>query len=95
VVGDPKKTGADMFLEEGNQGYLMACSAAIQNMILTAHSLGLGSLWFTLYDKKVLREMLGIDAEKDPIALVCLGKPGGDPLQTPRKAVADKTTYMK
>lgn len=95
VVGDPKKTGADMFLEEGNQGYLMACSAAIQNMLLAAHSLGLGSLWFTLFDKGVLREILGIDPEKDPIALVLLGKPGGDPLPTPRKEIEKKATFMR
>ncbi len=32
VVGDPKKTGVDMFMEEGNMGYQAACAAAIQNM---------------------------------------------------------------
>ena len=46
VIGDPKKTGADMFFEEGaGAGYQHACAAAIQNMHLAAHALGLGSLW--------------------------------------------------
>jgi nitroreductase len=95
VVGDPKKTGADMFLEAGGQAYQHACAAAIQNLLLTAHSMGLGSLWFTLYEKAPIREVLGIEAEKDPIALICLGKPSGDPFTTQRKSVQDKTRYLR
>ncbi|MBA4392666.1 MAG: nitroreductase, partial [Desulfobacca sp.] len=45
VVGDPKKTGADSFLEGGGVGYQLACAAAVQNMMLAAHSQGIGSLW--------------------------------------------------
>ncbi|MBI5572082.1 MAG: nitroreductase family protein [Desulfomonile tiedjei] len=93
VIGDPKKTGADMFLKDGGQAYQHACAAAIQNILLTAHSLGLGSLWFTLFEKDAIREILGLEAEKDPVALICLGKPDGEPFQTPRKGVQEKTTY--
>ncbi|MDQ7785729.1 MAG: nitroreductase family protein [Desulfomonilaceae bacterium] len=95
VVGDPEKTGADMFLDEGYKAYQHACAAAIQNMLLTAHSLELGSLWFTLFDKSAMRRILGVPAEKDPIALICLGKPGGSSFQTPRKDIAEKTTYLR
>jgi len=95
VIGDPKKTGADMFLEEGGVGYQHACAAAIQNMHLAAHALGIGSLWFTFFDRKAMREILGIDTNKTPLALVCLGKPGGEPLQTRRKDVKEKTTYIR
>lgn len=95
VVGDPKKTGADMFLKDGGMAYQHACAAAIQNILLTAHSLGLGSLWFTLFEKEALREILGIEPEKDPVALVCVGKPAGEPLHPPRKAVQEKTSYRK
>ena len=43
VVGDPKKSGADLFLDEGaGRGYLEGCSAAVQNMMLAAHALGAG-----------------------------------------------------
>jgi 5,6-dimethylbenzimidazole synthase len=95
VVGDPKKTGADMFLEGGGTAYQHACAAAVQNMLLTAHALGLGTLWFTLYDKSALRGILGVSDEKDPIALICLGKPGGEPLQTPRKGLDKKVTFLR
>jgi 5,6-dimethylbenzimidazole synthase len=95
VIGDPKKTGADMFLEEGSVGYQHACAAATQNMHLAAHALGLHSLWFTFFDKKPMREILGVDPNKTPLALVCLGKASGEIPQTPRKDVKEKTTYLR
>jgi len=95
VVGDPKKSGVDMFMEEGPSGYQHACAAAIQNMLLAAHASGLGALWFTFFDRKPMREILGIDEKKTPVALVCLGKPDGKPTAMPRKDVKDKTSYIK
>ena len=95
VVGDPKKTGVDMFMEEGGVGYQAACAAAIQNMHLAAYSLGLSTLWFTLFDKKAMREILGIDSAKTPVALVCLGKAGSELTPVPRKDVKEKTTYVR
>ncbi|MBM4338387.1 MAG: nitroreductase family protein [Deltaproteobacteria bacterium] len=95
VIGDPKKSGVDMFMEEGPMGYQAACSAAIQNMHLAAYSLGLSTLWFTLFDKKALREVLGILPEKIPLALICLGKPEHSPAPTPRKDIKEKTTYIR
>ncbi len=71
VVGDPKKTGVDMFMDEGMAGYQSACAAAIQNIHLAAHSFGLGSLWFTLFDKKALRGILEISDEKTPFSYWC------------------------
>lgn len=95
VVGDPKKTGVDMFMEDGSTGYQYACAAAIQNMHLAAHAMGLSSLWFTFYDKSNLREILDIDAEKTPISLVCIGRSAGDPQKAPRKDVKEKTIYIR
>ena len=95
VVGDPKKTGLDMFQEEGGVGYQHACAAAIQNMHLAAYALGLGSLWFTMFDKKPMREILGAVPEKTPLGLVCIGKADGEPPRAPRKDVKDKTTFIR
>jgi 5,6-dimethylbenzimidazole synthase len=95
MIGDPKKSGVDMFQEEGGVGYQHACAAATQNIHLAAHALGLSSLWFTFFDKKPIREILGIDPAKTPLALVCLGKAGGEVPQTPRKTVKEKTTYIR
>ena len=95
VVADPKKSGLDFFSTQGAEAHQHACAAAIQNMILTAHSLGLGTLWFTLFDRDVVRELLGVPAEKEPMALICIGKPAAEPLPTPRRNAKDKTTYVR
>ena len=95
VVGDPERTGADKFLDGGGLCYQHACAAAVQNMLLCAHAEGLGSLWYTLYDSEKMRNILGIESGKSPLAIVCLGKPAGDPLQTPRKEAARKTTFIR
>jgi 5,6-dimethylbenzimidazole synthase len=95
VVGNPKKSGADLFLEGRGDSYAQGCAAAVQNMLLAAHALGLGSLWFTLFDKQALRDILEIEADRDPVALICLGKAAAEPLKTPRVAVRDKVRYLK
>jgi 5,6-dimethylbenzimidazole synthase len=95
VIGDPDKTGADRFLEGGGMGYQHACAAGIQNMLLTAHALGLSSLWFTLFGIDVMRTILGIDPGKTPLALVCIGRPGGEPLQTVRKDALERTRFIR
>ncbi len=95
VIGDPKKSGVDILTEEGPMGYQAACSAAIQNMHLAAHALGLSSLWFTLFDKKNLREILGISSETMPLALVCIGKPESLPPPPLRKDPKKKTSYLR
>jgi 5,6-dimethylbenzimidazole synthase len=95
VVGDPDKTGADRFLEGGGMGYQHACAAAVQNMLLAAHAVGIGSLWFSLYDAEVMRNILGVVDGKVVLALVCLGKPGAEPLQTLRKKALERTTFLR
>ncbi len=94
VVGDPKKSGMDMFQKEGPVGYQLACAAAIQNMMLAAHALDLGSLFFTFFGKNQLRGILDIAEEKTPVALVCLGKPKEPQAPVPRKAIEEKTVYL-
>ena len=94
VVGDPKKSGMDMFQKDGPVGYQLACAAAIQNMMLAAHALDLGSLFFTLFEKSHIRRILDISDEKTPVALVCIGKPKKPQDPVPRKAVEAKTVYL-
>ncbi|MGA2028181.1 MAG: nitroreductase family protein [Syntrophobacteraceae bacterium] len=95
VVADPEKTGADRFIEGGGLAYQHGCAAAVQNMLLAAHALGLGSLWFTLYDAEVMRNILGVQSGKVPLAVVCLGKPSGETLQVHRKDASEKTRFIR
>jgi 5,6-dimethylbenzimidazole synthase len=95
VVGDPKKTGVDQFLEDGSTGYQYACAAAVQNMMLAAQALGIGSLWYTLFDKNNLAQILDIDPGKKVLSIVCLGRPAGEVPPVGRKPIQDKITFMR
>jgi len=95
VTGDPKKTGVDFFMKEGGcVSYQYACAAAIQNMTLAAHALGLGSLWFSFFDKKNIMKILGIEKDKTLISVIILGKCSAEPAAMPRKPVKEKTIYI-
>ena len=94
VVGNPRKTGMDQFQEDGRVAYQHACAAAIQNMLLAAHALGLGSLWFTLFDRANLCDILGVGPDRTLVGLVCLGTPEKAPRDVPRKSAGDKTRTL-
>jgi 5,6-dimethylbenzimidazole synthase len=94
VVGDPEKGGVDRFQEEGGTAYQQACAAAIQNMQLAAHALGYATLWFTLFQRDFMRQILGVPKEKVPLALLCVGKASAEIPQPPRKDFREKTTFL-
>ena len=94
VVGDPQKTGADIFMEGGGVGYQLACAAAIQNMMLAAHALGLGTVWYTLFDRKAMGEILSIDSDKTAVSIICLGKAAGSPGTMARKEVKENKSVI-
>jgi nitroreductase len=64
-------------------GFLVEdCSAAIQNMLLAAHGLGLGTVWCGLYPvprlTKVVSTILQLPQEIVPVGLIALGHKAED-----------------
>lgn len=94
VVGDPAKTGADRFIAGRGESYEHACAAAVQNMLLAATDLGLGSLWFSLFDRAALQPLIGAGPEKNLLAVICLGYSDGPVSQAPKKGLDDRVTYI-
>jgi len=76
VVADPAKV---KYEEELRQLWIQDCSAATQNILLAAHSLGLGAVWLAVYPDpprlKGMRELFGIPNELVPFSIVSLGYP--------------------
>jgi len=64
--------------------YLNA-GAAAQNMLLTAHELGLGSLWISSFDDEEMTELLDLPAHYKPMAILCFGKPAYEQVEAPLK----------
>ncbi len=65
---------------------MQAIGACIQNMLLCAHCLGLGSVWLgeILKNKDKVEELLGAPEGWDFVALVCVGYPSREGSSTRR-----------
>ena len=78
VLGDLDKqfggTGADF--------WIMDCSAASENLLLAAESMGLGAVWTAIYPDidriNVLRNLLKIPSRYMPLNLIPVGIPTGE-----------------
>ena len=74
-----------------------ACSAAVQNMLLTAHSFGLGAIWRTgpvaYHDH--MRAFFGLGDGDSIVAYVYLGYPDMGERPRRREAVAEKTVWHR
>lgn len=94
VAGDPQKTGADQFLPGRGTGYAFSCCSAVQNMHLAAHALGLGTLWFTLYETDKVKELLNIPAELDVVSMIVMGYPAQPAAPVKRKPLEEMVTVI-
>jgi nitroreductase len=71
--------------------------AAIQNMLLTAHSMSYGACWMTapLYANPALRGILNVKPEWELAAVIPLGRPAERPNATPRRSVEEIFTVIE
>lgn len=64
------------------------CSAAVENLLLAAHSLGLGAVWTGIYPQQDriegFRRLLGLPKHVTPHSLIPLGYPAQPPRQEER-----------
>jgi len=70
----------DAALEQHLSFLLQDCSAAIENMLLAAHALGLGACWVGVHpgedSVRQVKQLLALPGSVVPIAVVALGFPG-------------------
>jgi nitroreductase len=65
---------ADKYGERGKSLYcIQDTAAAIENMLLTAHSLGLGTCWVGAFEEDEVRKILKIPQKLKPVALITVG----------------------
>jgi nitroreductase len=74
-----------------------ACAAAVQNMLLTAHSLGLGAIWRTgpvaYHDQ--MRAFFGLEEGDNIVAYLYIGYPDMGERPRRRQAVTEKTVWHR
>jgi len=84
ICGEPEKAERYYGLRGERLYTIQNCAAAIENMLLEAHSLGLGSSWIGAFDEEAVKSLLGIPEEIRPQAIVALGYPKEVPQKPPK-----------
>ena len=68
---------------------------AMQNMVLAAWSLGVGSCWIGSFNKDKIRDILGIPKKWTILALITLGYPAEEPKPKKKKSIEELFSYNK
>jgi nitroreductase len=78
----------DSRLEQVPGYWVIDCSAAVENLLLAAHALGLGAVWTGVYPQQErvegFRRMFGLPKNVIPHSLIPLGYPAEQPPQEER-----------
>ena len=83
----------------GERGRDLYCiqdtAAAIQNILLCAKSLGLGTCWCGAFDENIVSKVLCLPPKMRPIAIIPVGYPANEPLvSTSRKDLDKIVTFI-
>jgi nitroreductase len=76
---------------------IAAAAAAIQNLLLAAHAMGLGAKWRTSEWARdpMVKEFLGLEADQHIIGFIYLGYPEFVSEPPPRSSFDDRTLWME
>jgi nitroreductase len=87
VCGDEK-------LENGPGYYKLDCSAATQNILLAAHSMGIGAVWLGVEPRseriKGIRSILTLPDHIQPLSVISVGVPVKIPSEIPDRFEPEK-----
>jgi len=75
--------------------YMFDVALAMQNLVLAAHSLGLGTVYNGLFDAKKAATILNVPAGFCVLSLTPLGYPDQEPAPRPRKELSQIVFYDK
>ncbi|WP_457550493.1 nitroreductase family protein [Archaeoglobus sp.] len=82
----------------GERGRLYAeqdATAAVENILLAVHMLGLGAVWVGAFDEVEVMNLLGIPDYARPIAIIPVGYPAEEPKRRERYPIDYLTHWEK
>jgi nitroreductase len=84
----------DETLQSGQMYYPLDCSAATQNILLAAHSMGYGAVWLGVHPRaeriKEIGEIFGLPAHIVPVSIISIGVPEKIPQNIPDRFEPEK-----
>lgn len=90
VVCADEKRAVESYGDRGKTLYcLQDTAAAIQNILLTACSLGLGSCWIGIFKEDEIRKVINAPKDMRPVALIPVGYPNESPDARPRRPLGE------
>jgi SagB-type dehydrogenase family enzyme len=95
VVAEPEK--AERFYgTRGARLYtIQGCAAAVENMLLTAYSLGLGACWIGAFDEDEVWRVLMLPEEKSVQAIITIGYADENPAPPPKYRIEHMMFFEK
>lgn len=89
----------DRVMHYGKRGItlycLQDCAAAIENMLLAIHEMGLGCVWVGAFDESKASNILELPGHIRPVAILPIGEPVSQPAARKRIPVEDLVHYEK
>jgi nitroreductase len=84
ICGEPER-GERYYGSRGRDVYtIQNCAAAAQNMLLEAHSLGLGTRWVGAFDIAAVKSLVGVPEDITLESIIALGYPKEIPAKPPK-----------
>jgi nitroreductase len=83
------RPGGEPATDKGDSWYMFDTGLAMQNLVLEAHELGLGTVIIGAFDAAKAGEILGVPEGYAVVAMTPLGYPDQEPRQVPRKELSE------
>ena len=93
VCADQERSGR-VYGRRGSDLYcIQDTAAAIQNLLLAAHALGLGACWVGAFNEDAVRHVLNIPAGVRPVAIIPIGRPAVKPRAVFKRSLNEIVRY--
>lgn len=95
VVGEPEKAERYYGTRGARLYTIQGAAAAIENMLLTANSLGLGSCWVGAFDEEEIRRLCNLPEHVNVQAVITIGYADENPSPPPKYRVEHVMFFEK
>ncbi|MCH8329144.1 MAG: nitroreductase family protein [Nanoarchaeota archaeon] len=95
VVAEPEKMERYYGTRGARLYTIQGCAAAIENMLLTAHSLGLGTCWIGAFDEDEIFRILTLPEEKTVQGVIVIGYADEAPQPPPKYRIEHMMFFEK